>query len=363
MSRDRERGSDRGGREVDRGGRSSGRGGGRFEYKPRDADAVKRRVEQQSGGDFDGYFRDGCKTFKSADGDNIIRILPPTWEDAQHYGFDIWLHYGVGPDEQSYLCLDKMKGEPCPICEERARAAKAKDDDYADSLKPKQRVVVALIDRDHENDGVQMWSMPWGVDKDLLARTQDKRTGEILPLDDPENGYDVEFTKQGKGITTKYVGLQLSRRSSPLGDDSWLDHITQNPIPDCLVFYSYDHIASVFGGASTRTPKAEKDTGGRSGRDAGDDDLREVEQRGSARSNRDDAEPTWDGVHSMKYEELCALIDERALKIKPEDSKDDEELADWICEDLDIKKAPARRAVAATAETSDRLAEMRNRRR
>lgn len=360
MSRDRERGS-RDSERSERGGRETGRGGGRsrFEYKPRDSDAVKRRVEQQSGGDFDGYFRDGCKTFKPKDQDNIIRILPPTWQDAEHYGYDIYLHYGVGPDEQSYLCLEKMKGQPCPICEERARAAKAKDDDYADSLKPKQRVVIALIDRDHENEGVQLWSMPWGVDKDLLSRTQDRRTGEILPLDDPENGYDVEFTKQGKGITTKYVGLALSRRESPLGDSSWLDYIAENPIPDCLVFYSYDHIASVFGGASSKAPAKTEERGGR---DKADDDLRGVETRGSSRGSSSEPELTWEGVHSMKFEELCSIIDDQKLKIVADDSKNDEELADWVCEDLNIKKAPARRSVTGDASTSDRLTEMRNRR-
>lgn len=81
----------------------------------------------------------------------------------------------------------------------------------------------------------------------------------------------------------------------------------------------------------------------------------------------------------MTASELDALCEgnSKLSKINPDDAKDDSELADWICEDLDIKNEPApssRRRVAAqespereaeyeeAAKASDKLAEMRNRR-
>ena len=44
----------------------------------------------------------------------------------------------------------------------------------------------------------------------------------------------------------------------------------------------------------------------------------------------------------MTFDELCAIIDDEKLDIKADDSKDDEQLADWVCEDLKIHKEASR---------------------
>src|ERR1700693_6132381 len=86
-----------------------------FSYTPRDPDKVKERAEQ-TGSRFDSPFIDRFDTFRPKVGDNLIRILPPTWDDHDHYGFDIWVHSYIGPDNGTYLCLNKMQNKPCPIC-------------------------------------------------------------------------------------------------------------------------------------------------------------------------------------------------------------------------------------------------------
>ncbi len=361
--RDSERGSSRGGREDS--GRGSSRGSS-YEYKKRDASKIKERESTLGGGDFDKYFRDDVKVFSPAAGDNCIRIMPPTWDGPDHYGFDIWVHYKVGPDEQTYLCLKKMKNEDCPCCDERADALKDGDEDFANELKPKQRVVVALIDRSAEKEGPQVWAMPWGVDKDLLSRSTDKRTGEVLALDDPHEGFDVDFKKEGAKLQTKYIGISLARRESTLGKPEWLEWIVDNPLPSLLKYFTYDHIKAVLGGASNKSKAREVDQQ--------DEDLKKVEQSGDRESSRNgrgasrQAEPdlTWDSVHSMTFDELAALVDEQKLtKIEPNESKDDDELADWICEDLDIKKVVARRKAAEDTKDetpASKMAEMRRRR-
>lgn len=370
----RERDDDRGGRRgrdsEDRGsrrGRDDGdsrgsRRGGSYQYQERSADTYKRRGDQ-GGSDFDKYLSDAIRMYKTADGDNTIRILPPTWKDAEHFGYDIYVHYGVGPDNQTYLCKHKMKGEPCPICDERERAQKDGDQEYADKLKPNKRVLVYVIDRNNEKDGPLVWSMPWTVDRDLCKLVVDKRSGELLPIDHPERGYDVEFERKGKGDRTQYIGLAIARRESDLGNDRWLEQVQENPIPDSLIFYDYDHIAKVFGGSSGGRGR------GRSNDDdidaKNDKDLRDLETRRdrSSASSKDD-ELTWDGVHGMTYDELCALIDEERLDIKADDSKNDEELADWICEDLKISK-PSKvesRRGPEEDEGNRKLGEMRRRR-
>lgn len=385
-SRDRDDRPSRGGRDRDdsRGGRSSGRGS--YEYQARDGDSARKRATQ-GGNDFDKVLKEHIKVWKPNDKDNRIRILPPTWPDAKHFGFDIYLHYGVGPDRGTYLCLEKMQGEADPIAEEYAivkRDARNEDDDkYAKELQAKPRVLVYLIDRDHEKEGVQAWMMPAGLDKDIMKVSIDKASGEVLQIDHPEDGYDVTFEKNGTGMTTKYEGAAIARRSSPLGKDEWLEFAIDNPLPDQLVYFDYDHIAKIFnGGGSHKGGKESRDRDDAdsrssssrddhrsSSRDAdsgrGRDDSRGRDEGSSRSRSRASEEPTWDSVHEMTPEELEDLIDSEKLDIDPKDAKDDEDLADWICEEMKLKKVErsSRRAVAEDKpkeDVADRLKRMRS---
>lgn len=404
--RDRGRDDDAGGRRSSRDrddDRGSRRGGSRFEYRRRDSEEAKRRADS-NGKDFDTYVRDNIKFFKPADGPNTIRILPPTWDGATHYGVDIWVHYGVGSDRQTYLCPNKMKGERCPICEERQQAVREGDDRYAKDLAPTRRVLVYLIDRDHEKEGVLAWAMPQNLDRDIVKVSTDRRTGEVLPIDHPDEGFDVIFEKKGAKLKTEYLGVQIDRRDSPLGDDRWLDFAQEHPLPDQLIYYDTEHIAGVFSGGGVSRGDTGKDRdrdddrGGRGrdrddrddrgrGRDRDDDDRggrssrdRDDDRgRDRGRSSRDEPELDWDSVHAMRRKELDALIEDQRLDIDPREAKDDEDLADWVCEELKLKKpepreqSRSRERVRTDArdddrggqrdEVDERLAAMRARRR
>ena len=378
--RDREeedRGSARRGRDRDESDRGS-RGGRGFEYRSRSADDTKRRASQGAN-DFDKILKDHIKMWKPNDGDNRIRILPPTWDGAKHFGHDIFVHYGVGPDRATYLCLQKMKGEPDPISEERDIARREEDEKYAKELDAKKRVLVYLIDRDHEKDGVQAWAMPWTVDRDIVKVSVDRQSGEVLPIDHPEEGYDIEFEKKGAKDRTEYLGIAIARRSTPLGKDEWLDYAIDNPLPDQLQFFDYDHIAKAFNGASAHKEKSrggedrssdrDRDDDRRSsrGRDDADEDRPSRSSRGRAEPAKDEA-PTWESVHEMTVQELEDLIDQEKLDINPTEAKDDEDLADWICDEMKLKKAVTKTERRSTSRdddddsASDRLRKMRERR-
>lgn len=381
-SRDRDRGRERRSREDDdepRGGGSS------YTYERRDPEAMRRRGEGNS--DFDRIVSEKVKQWKPNDGDNRIRIIPPTWAKAEHHGLDLKVHYGVGADRQSYLCLRGMKGEDDPIYEayERARAELNEDEEnkelkeHVRNLKAKPRVGIYLVDRDHEKEGVQFWAMPAGLDTDIVQVMQDKRTGEVLPIDDPKKGYDVEFVKKGKGINTEYLGVAIARRSSPLHDDpdkadKWMDFAVANPIPSVLQYFPYEHIAKAFGGGGKKRredddrPSRDREERG-STREREEDRGRDREERRPESREREEAPrrgretdaPTWESVHDMTRSELVDLIEDQKLDIKPKQAKDDEDLADWICEELKIKK-PERRREREPDGGEDKLAEMRRRR-
>lgn len=343
-SRDRGRDDDRGSRSRDRDDddRSSERRGGgrRFEYQRRDPSETKRRSEMGAQ-DYDRILKDGIKMWKPNDGDNRIRILPPTWKGAKHFGLDIYVNYGVGPDRSTFLSLSKMKGERDPIAEELDAARKDGDEKYVKDLTPKRRVLVYLIDRDHEREGVQAWAMPWTVDRDLVKVTQDKTTGEVLEIDHPDEGYDVTFEKKGAKDRTEYLGVSIARRSSALGDDRWLEFAQDNPLPEQLQYFSYDHIAKVFGGGGSRSrDRDDDDRGSDRGRDRDDDRGERGRSRDDDRGSRgfNPSKLDWAAVHEMTRTEMEDLIDAEKLKISPRSARDDDELADWICEELNLSK-------------------------
>ena len=137
----------------------------RFDYGKRSKEQLEKRA-RQFGGLKDGFISDDVKVFTPQKNDNILRILPPTWDGAEHWGYDVWVHYGIGPDNSAYLCLEKMKGEPCALCDERKRAQKAKDstEDYVNKLEPTKRVLMFILDRKNMDEGRGQPHAQGGVD-------------------------------------------------------------------------------------------------------------------------------------------------------------------------------------------------------
>ena len=392
----RDEGRDPGrGREPERGGRDPGRGApasSRYTYQPRGREQVEKR-QSMGANEFDKIFKPHIKMFGARDGLNRLRILPPTWTKPEHFGYDLFVHYGVGPDRDSYLDLQKMKGEPDPISEEQAelrRSGTASEQEVKD-LDSKRRVAVYVVDRDNEAEGVQAWAMPWTIDRDINGVSVDHGTGEVLQIDDPEHGYDIEFTKTGKGIGTKYGAIAIARRESRLGKGEWLDFAIDNPLPDQLQFFSYDEIAKTFGGGASHRESSREERGGRDaprddrggrddppsrdgsvdvggrGGDGGRGRVAEPERAPADRDRGRSAEPalTWEVIHEMTGPELDALVDsdDRLHGIDVNKAESDAQVADWICEDLRIEKAAPRGRTRAESppddSAGDRLAQMR----
>lgn len=341
---------ERGSKRKNRGRRKSG-----FKYERRSAKKWQERAEQ-SGYSRRSMFVDEVKLFRPKDGDNLVRILPPTFDEAEHYGFEVFVHYGIGPDNDAFLDLNKMQSSADPIVEERARALKDNDKDYADKLTSRKRVMVYIIDRDDEAAGLQLWSCPWTLDADITTLAVDKRTGEVLDIDDPEDGYDVEFTKKGTGRNTQYVGVAIARKPSPLENDAALEEAVERPLPDCLKYYEYEEIQKIF------------DAGGAAYDDEDDDDEDEDddEEEKPSRSKKkdkgrrkkydddDDEEEeadavTWDDVMAMDFEELSDLIEDEELEVEADgvdedDEEETDELRKEVVHELGLKKPKKRKA-------------------
>lgn len=68
----------------------------------------------------------------------------------------------------------------------------------------------------------------------------------------------------------------------------------------------------------------------------------------------------------MTGRELEDLVEQEKLDINPNEAKDDDDLADWICDEMKLTKAPAKSSRRATTDDDDdasRLRKMREGRR
>ncbi len=338
-------------------------GGGNFNYRPPSAEELRERAQRK--GNKDSFFESGVQFFSPKVGDNTLRILPPPpdkRDDWKAYGITLYVHYGIGADEAAYLCLDRMKGEPCPVCEERARAKAEGEEDLAQELRPVQRVAIYVVDRDQEGKGPLLWNMPASIDADICGRSVDKKSGEVYAVDDPVNGYDVTFLREGQGMTTKYKSIEIARRPSALSEDEevatrWLQFVCDSAIDDKLVFHDYNHIKHALSGGA---PDAEPE------QPAASKPAPRIALRGgkAAPAPVDDPDPTLD-ADKPTYEEIAAMDEDGIAAVGeafnltfPEDGfASDEEMHNWVAEQLGVvvPKKTAESASGKPASWRDKL--------
>ena len=224
-----------------------------FQYQEISDEAFMARASEREE-KRDSFIKQGTRYYISKEKTNKLRILPPTWKNPKHYGYDAWIHYGIGKSNSSYLCPIKMGvGNKCPICEEITTGASKDDKEFVDKVKARRKVLVYVIDRDNPADGPKVFPMPFSMDRNFVVQAVDDGTGAALRIHHPDEGYDISFEKDGIGIKTKYSGERISRKSTPLSSnpverDNWLQLITDKPISEVLDIKSYDYIKDAFEG-------------------------------------------------------------------------------------------------------------------
>lgn len=225
---------------------------GKFVYKKTDPKKIHERANQ-SGGQFDGILKSGVDSWRPAEGDNTIRILPATWEPHDHYGFDVWAHERVGVDKGTYPCLAKMKKKRCPICEMVAECQEAGEDEDAKAMMAKRKVVCYIIDRDDDKPIPKIYVMSWTMDRDITALCENKKTGKVLYIDHPDDGYDVSFKRKGTNLNTRYIGVSIDREASAISEstktqDSIMEFLQENPVPSVIKYYDEKYLEQIIQG-------------------------------------------------------------------------------------------------------------------
>lgn len=270
----------------------------KFEYAGRSDEDVSRRAKQSSAR-YESIFNKEIPYFTAKAGENCIRILPWIFKDDpdfdeltakwdNHWGISVMIHRNVGPDKGTVLCLDKMLGEPCPVCD-------VFHTEDAEPLKLSDRVLAWVIDRNNEKAGPQLWNMPLGTSKDISAASELRGGKGALLIDHPDEGHDVYFDREGEKDRTRYKQFEVVKDPSYLSDnedkqDSWLDFIAENRLPDLLKFQDAAYLDKLLAGQVQKENDDEgidpdkSERGGRSRRPSrGESDAEDPPARSSRR--------------------------------------------------------------------------------
>jgi hypothetical protein len=227
----------------------------RFVYQERDPDEV-RKIARDSGKKYETPFKSGFDVFTPKIDTNNIRILPPTWPNAKHYGYFIYVHRFVGVGSGTFLCPQHMGRGKCPCCEAWKAAKEAGDEQEARGMVYSVQAVYWIIDRNSDSDTPQLYAISKVRDQELIELSEDPQTRKLLRIDHPEEGYDISFRRTGKTkLDTKYIGTQIARKASLIHPDediqqNILDYITEHPIPSILLFRDYNYINAAISGTA-----------------------------------------------------------------------------------------------------------------
>jgi hypothetical protein len=203
-------------------------------------DQTKYNYEHKDdSGQFRSIFKEMAKVWKCKSGEHLFDVIPylagqfdPKFKPGTpKYVLNLFVHYGVGVNEDAYVCPARNYNKPCPICEYRAElmAVEDYDEDIVKSLAPKQRSIYNVVVYDNDNESakwVQIFDVAhWYMERHLAALSKIKaRPGEVLSnpyvaFSDPDSGKLICFERQGEGRNSSFIGHQFRDRGYVIPDE------------------------------------------------------------------------------------------------------------------------------------------------
>lgn len=233
--------------------------------------------KRDDSGQFKSIFKDefASKLWKCGEGEHIIDIIPflagkhdpNTKEGEPNYVLIIWVHYGVGVNQDAYVCPARNFSQACPICDYREEVRKQEDYDEAlvKELTPKRRSVYNIICFDsekEENKGVQIFDAAhWFMEKHIssLAKTPTRGAGKstdmYVAFSDPDEGKSIAFTRKGTKRNSEFLGHKFLDRNYTIPDDV-LD--TAFVLDECINYATFEEIQNAFLGTESEVAPVEE---------------------------------------------------------------------------------------------------------
>jgi hypothetical protein len=172
--------------------------------------------------------------------------------DEPVYWIDVWVHRGVGPAEDSFVCPQRMFKKPCPVCElqKSMKEQEEFDEDAVKKLSPTRRAIYNIWVRDsikEQEKGIQLWDAShYLYENPVAALAKLPKEGGFVPYTNPDIGKSVSFRRSGKGaLSTKYTAFRFLERDEPIPDSILESAVC---IEDYIHFADYKEIeGALFG--------------------------------------------------------------------------------------------------------------------
>jgi hypothetical protein len=326
----------------------------------RRAGSSQRDSKHRAGGDWTTLsIPEGVEIFQPKEGTVRFDIVPfeagkgnPYAKEGEwYYERTFYTHGRVGPNNESYVCLAKTAGKPCPICEHRARLASDPDEGnekLIKSLKPKERqlFLIHVVKRDEDGGKVMLYESSFHTFGKLLdKKRQDAEEDEphISNFDDEKAGstLKVSYSEEDAGGYTFLDAYSIEFKPRPNGLDSeLLDHGIC--LDDVVKLLPYDELKRLFlqdGGKDKDDDDDDDEPAPRKGKDKvkNDDDDWEDEpapKKKAAPKDEDEPEPKKSKAPSDDLEEgqqvrhrqfgVCEIVrinDDGSLLLKNDEGK------------------------------------------
>ena len=201
------------------------------QYYATDVEKVKEAAEKLGSGLF----------WKSREGKNIIRVLPPFTKNGIYYVTNT-LHNGFKIDgmNRALTCLAPFD-QVCPVCAMITQLKEAGDKDdrkAANRISPRTKNYANILDR--HTGAFKIWGFSVKILKVITGYITDPEWGDIT---DPETGHDLLVTREGEGINSRYE-VRARLKAKPIGVEDWLEQ-AHNLRKECVKIQSYEELLEV----------------------------------------------------------------------------------------------------------------------
>ena len=250
------------------------------EMKDKMYEDLNKRIQEsydsrQSTGKFKGIFKEDLQIpiWKIKDGEHLIDILPylvgegnpnPRVKsgDIGHV-LTLFVHNGIGVNENQYVCLSRNYNKPCPVCEYQNSLKNAGEDpDSLKYLNPTRRCVYNVLvydDQKEEEKGVQIMMVAhYFMERTLSELAKAPRGGGWIYFPAPDKrGKSISFKREGTGArNTQYLAHKFVDRDYDIPNEV-LDNTYC--LEDIVNVPSYEEVYEALHGKASQV--AEKSNG------------------------------------------------------------------------------------------------------
>lgn len=198
-------------------------------------ESKQRQDENFNTLDDTGRFRDiydpakkaGVKFYKCKTDDHELYMVPyivgshhPRLKEGKmDFVLNVFVHRGIGVNEDSYICLNRTFRGKCPICEYQAdlRESDKADDEEIKALNPTKRSIYNIVCLDtpkEEEKGVQVFDVShWLFTIPLEELAHKKKGGGEVAYADIDEGKVISFRKKGEKRSTEFTAFEFKDRS------------------------------------------------------------------------------------------------------------------------------------------------------